>query len=303
MSLAIPHITVCICTFQRPALLRGLLTDLARQETHDRFAFSVVVADNDPAESARPIVEECRASLPLQIEYVVEPRRSISHARNKSLGPSKGQYIAFIDDDEFPPSDWLLNMFRALNESGVSGVFGPVRPHYDPATPPWVKKAGFYERPEHPTGFTMPWKECRTGNVLVSRNVLLELNPDPVFRPEFGGGASDQDLFRRLMELEHHFIWCNEAAVYEVVPPGRCKRSFLVRRALLRGSISLRHPEGRLWSIAKAFVAVPFYALALPFLQLGGHHLFMRYLVKLSDHLGRLLALFGLQPVRVRDMQ
>ncbi len=301
MSLAIPHITVCICTFQRPALLRRLLTDLARQETQDRFTFSAVVADNDPAESARSLVEECRAALPLRIEYVVEPRRSISHARNKSLEPAKGQYIAFIDDDEFPPAVWLRNMFRALNESGVAGVFGPVRPHYDPATPSWVKKAGFYERPEHPTGFTMPWQECRTGNVLVVRNVLLHLNP--VFRPEFGGGASDQDLFRRLSELGHRFIWCNEAAVYEVVPPGRCRRSFLVRRALLRGSISLRHPEGRLTNIVKAFLALPCYALALPFLQLRGHHFFMLYLVKMSDHLGRLLALFGLRPVRVRDMQ
>lgn len=301
MSSEPPHITACICTFQRPELLRRLLGDLARQETQGRFTFSAVISDNDPAESARQLVAECRATMALQIEYVAEPRRSISHARNKSLEPAKGDYIAFIDDDEFAPPGWLLAMFRVLNEASVSGVFGPVLPHYDPATPAWVKKAGFYERPGHPTGFTMPWQECRTGNVLVRRDVLLQLNP--VFRPQFGGGASDQDTFRRLMELGHRFVWCNEGFVYEVVPPGRCKRMFLVRRALLRGSISLRHPEGRLRNIAKAFVAVPLYALALPFLQLRGHHLFMRYLVKLSDHLGRLLAVFGLRPVRVRDMQ
>ena len=296
-----PHITVCIATFQRPALLRRLLTDLARQETQSRFTFSAVISDNDPAESARSIVEECRTTLPLEIQYVTEPRRSISHARNKSLEPARGEYIAFIDDDEFPTPDWLLNMFRALNGHAVSGVFGPVRPHYDSATPAWVKKAGFYERPEHATGFTMPWTECRTGNVLVRADVLRAVKP--VFRPEFGGGASDQDLFRRLMEVGHRFVWCNEAVVYEVVPPGRCKRGFLIRRALLRGSISLRHPKDRFMSVAKAFIAVPLYALALPFLQLRGHHVFMLYLVKLSDHLGRLLALFGLRPVRVRDMQ
>lgn len=298
---SIPHITVCIATFQRSALLQRLLADLAGQETQDRFTFSAVISDNDAAESARTVVEQCRETLPLQMEYVVEPRRSISHARNKSLDPVKGEYVAFIDDDEFPTSDWLLNMVQTLKAHAVSGVFGPIRPQYNPTTPAWVKKGGFYERPEHVTGFSMPWTECRTGNVLVRKDVLRAVNP--IFRPEFGSGASDQDLFRRLMGLGHRFIWCNEAVVFEVVPPGRCKRSFLVRRALLRGGISLRHPKDRLLNIAKAFVAVPLYALALPFLQLRGHHVFMLYLVKLSDHLGRLLALCGLNPIQVRDMQ
>lgn len=301
MSEAVPHITICICTFQRPALLRRLLTDLAAQETQGRFTISMVVADNDPAESARPVVEDCCGALALGIDYVVEPRRSISQARNKSLEPAKGRYIAFIDDDEFPAPNWLLTHYLALTEHKVDGVFGPVRPHYDPATPDWVKKAGFYERPEHDTGFPMPWQECRTGNVLIDRNILTGL--EPVFRPQFGNDGEDRDLFRRLKDLGRRFIWCNEAVVYEVVPLGRCQRRFLIRRALLRGGNSLRHPKDRLLSIAKAIVAVPGYALALPFLQLKGHHLFMLYCVKLFDHLGRLLAICGFHPVRVREMQ
>jgi hypothetical protein len=105
------------------------------------------------------------------------------------------------------------------------------------------------------------------------------------------------------MELGHKFVWCNEAVVHETVPLGRCRRKFLLRRALLRGGISLRHPEGRALGVSKAIVAVPAYTLALPLLLLLGHHLFMRYLVKLCDHLGRILAVFGLEPVRTRDMQ
>jgi hypothetical protein len=222
-------------------------------------------------------------------------------ARNKSIDPVSGGLVAFIDDDEFPDPDWLLTMYTCWRSHGAAGVFGPVRPEYAAGTPLWIKRAGFYERPEHRTGFAMPWRECRTGNVLVEAAVLKSLQP--VFRPQFGGGASDQDTFRRLIERGYHFVWCNEAPVLEVVPPGRCTRYFLLRRALLRGSISLRHPEGRLASVAKALIAVPLYAAALPFLHLGGHHLFMKYLVKLCDHSGRLLALVGLSPVRVRDMQ
>jgi hypothetical protein len=110
------------------------------------------------------------------------------------------------------------------------------------------------------------------------------------------------DFFRRMEEKGFRFIWCNEAAVHEVVPLHRCKRLFLIKRALLRGGNSFRHPEGRWQNVAKAVVAIPVYVVALPILQLGGHHLFMRYLVKLCDHTGRLLEVVRLNPFRQREM-
>jgi hypothetical protein len=146
----------------------------------------------------------------------------------------------------------------------------------------------------------MPWRECRTGNVLIQKKIIEGIGE--VFRSEFGAGASDQDLFRRLMEIDHQFVWCNEAFVYEVVSPNRWKRSFMIKRALLRGRITLLHPHGQMVSVLKSIVAVPVYGIALPFLQLFGHHFFMRYMIKLCDHMGKLLALVRLNPVRKREM-
>jgi hypothetical protein len=55
-------------------------------------------------------------------------------------------------------------------------------------------------------------------------------------------------------------------------------------------------------NVLKSVIAVPAYALALPLLLLAGHHYFMRYLVRLADHVGRLLASVGLNPVTERRM-
>ena len=294
------HVTVCICTYQRPILLRRTLAELAKQGTGGLFTFSVVVADNDAAESARRVVNEMATQYPVEIIYCAEPRRSISLARNKSIEHSKGDAIAFIDDDEFPAVDWLRNLYETSTQKGVAGVLGPVRPYFDAAAPDWVKKGGFYYRPEHATGFLMPWQECRTGNVLFHRRIIEGV--DPIFRPEFGTGGGDVDFFRRMMGAGHRFLWCNEAVVEEVVPPNRWKRSVLLKRALLRGQNSFRHPSGRGKNLAKAVLAIPLYAVALPFLQLGGHHLFMKYMVKFCDHSGRLLAALGINAVREREM-
>jgi hypothetical protein len=76
----------------------------------------------------------------------------------------------------------------------------------------------------------------------------------------------------------------------------------MLQRALLRGKNSLRHRKGRVKNLVKSLLAVPAYAVALPFLLIAGHHYFMRYCVKLVDHLGRLLASVGLNPADQRPM-
>jgi hypothetical protein len=44
------------------------------------------------------------------------------------------------------------------------------------------------------------------------------------------------------------------------------------------------------------------YGLALPLMVLGGQAHFMKYAIKLCDHVGRLLALIGCSPVSGRQM-
>ena len=67
--MAIPLITVCICTFKRPAFLENLLRKLESQRTDNLFEYDVVVADNDAARSAEPVVGAWASSLDLKITY------------------------------------------------------------------------------------------------------------------------------------------------------------------------------------------------------------------------------------------
>jgi glycosyltransferase involved in cell wall biosynthesis len=295
----VPHITVCICTLRRPRLLAQLLECLETQQT-DLFTYSVVVADNDGMRSAGEVVAEFSSRAKVPVQYCVEPRQNIALARNQALQHAQGDLIAFIDDDEFPASDWLRNLFTALVNYGVDAVLGPVRPHFEGDVPPWMKKGKFFERPTHPTGFRVSWKEARTGNVLFRKSMLSGV--DIPFKPEFGLGGEDVDFFRRMAEKGFAFVWCNEAVVYEVVPPSRCRLNYLLNRALLRGSNFSNHPTHRVRNAAKSLFAVPCYALALPILALAGPQWFVRYLIKLLDHASRLLAFLGLKLVTRREI-
>jgi len=271
------------------------LSELRVQDTGGLFTYSIVIADNDELQSAEAVTLDFAAESHIETRYCVEPRQNIALARNKAVENARGDFLAFIDDDEFPGKRWLLTLFKACNDYDADGVLGPVRPYFDKDPPKWVVKGKFYERPTYRTGLVIDWRKGRTGNVLLRRRIFAP--GGQAFRPSFLTGE-DQDFFRRMIEKGHSFIWCNEAVAYEVVPPIRWKRTFLLRRALLRGAVSVVHPAFGPRQIAKSVIAVPVYAAALPFALVLGHHRFMTLLVKLTDHLGKLLSLLGINPIR-----
>ena len=289
------HITVCICTFKRPRFLQRLLQELANQETEGRFTYSIVVADNDCLQSAKSIARKFERTVAIPIRYCVEPQQNIALTRNKAIDNARGNLIAFIDDDEYPIGRWLLTLFEAYERYGVDGVLGPVKPEFECDPPKWVVKGRFYDRPTYPTGFIIDWRKGRTGNVLLNKAVFPP--NEPAFRSDLLTGE-DQDFFRRMIQKGHTFVWCDEAVAYEIVPATRWRRSFLIRRALLRGKVSLAHPTSRLLEVAKSIIAVAAYVAALPIMLMFGQGLFMRYLIKIFDHAGKLLALIRIYPVK-----
>jgi glycosyltransferase involved in cell wall biosynthesis len=291
----IPHISVCVCTYKRPLLLKRLLTELSRQRTDGEFTYSIVVADNDKEQSAESVVAGFRSSSAIPIEYLVESRQNIALARNAVVARATGDYVAFIDDDEFPIPEWLHTLLTTCAAYCADGVLGPVRRHFDEDPPAWMLRSRFYDRAVNPTGMPVEWHGARTGNVLLKREVIA--GDAAPFRPEFRAGE-DQDFFRRKIEEGRVFVWSAEAEAFEVVPPARWKRSYLLRKALLRGATAGLQPGCGIASIAKSLMAVLLYSMALPFALIAGQHHFMTLLVKICDHSGKLLIVMGINPIR-----
>ena len=162
------HTTVCVCTYKRLGTFSSGCWTSSLRDTGGLFTcYSIVVADNDRLRSAEAVVSEFAAASTISITYCMEAQQNISLTRNKAVENATGDFIAFIDDDEFPTRRWLLTLFNACNNYDVDGVLGPVRCHFDEEPPKWVVKGRFYERPTYPTGFVIDWTKGRTGNVLL----------------------------------------------------------------------------------------------------------------------------------------
>jgi glycosyltransferase involved in cell wall biosynthesis len=298
------RISVCICTFRRPDLLARLLDALSAQVVSPGFSFDVVVVDNDERRTAETTVRTfaCRSTVP--ITYDCEPERNISLTRNRAVRDASGDLIAFIDDDEYPAPDWLSRLHTTLTTSGADGVLGPVVADFPPGAPRWLERARVFDRRRLATGARIAEGDARTGNVLLRRSLFR--NHECWFDPAFGRtGGEDSDFFARQWQRGAVFVWCDEAAVRETVPPERWTASFHIKRLLRAGTLDgewLR--DKRLTSrgmLAKNIVLLgACAALTLPSF-LAPKHVRMRVLQKVAYCSGVVTAYFGLSLLRYRD--
>lgn len=299
------HISVCICTYRRPILLKRLLSKLLEQQTEDLFTYSVVVVDNDYNQSAKIVVECLTEHSKIHIDYQVEPKQNIALARNKAVDCAYGNYIAFIDDDEFPDTSWLLNLYRTLSLS-ADGVLGPVKPHFDDDPPHWLIKAKFCERESHKTGSILSAKHTRTGNALLLMNIFEDKNNR--FNPEFGRtGGEDIEFFYKLINEGKVFIWCEEAPVYEVVQPERWEKSFYIKKYLRMGGLTGEKYRTRLKGgfryLFKVCLAFFLYLFFLPLSFLIGKHIYMKCITKVCYYIGCITGFLGHVIIRYREEQ
>ncbi|MBN1696509.1 MAG: glycosyltransferase [Spirochaetales bacterium] len=292
------HITVCICTYKRPQLLDRLLEKLLCQKTEAQFTFSTVVVDNDGARRGMEIVKKYSTGDRLAIEYFNVPEKNIALARNTAIQNASGDYCAFIDDDEIPIDTWLCNHYNAIKRFDVVAVLGPVLPEFEKKPPLWMGNGKIFERPRHETGTFIHWKDTRTGNVIIKREIFDDAAH--YFNRELGEGGEDVDFFRRLAAENFTFLWCDEAIVYEYVPSDRMTLRYFFKRAYLRGVLSFTNNKKettrfqKIKILLKSMTAIILYILMLPFLFFISVHLLVRYLIKITDHFSRCLAILGI---------
>jgi succinoglycan biosynthesis protein ExoM len=225
------RIDVCICTYRRPQISETLKAVAAQHFASGR-TLRVIVADNAPAADAREAISAVGAQLGLDLLYVHAPARNISIARNACLDAARGDWIAFLDDDEIPAPTWLEELLAEARRGDWDAVLGPVQAIYPKETARWISSGDFHStRPVWVRGVI---ETGYTGNVLLRRRLI---DSAPLrFREEFGrSGGEDLDFFYRLRDAGGTIGFAPAALAYEAVSPDRMSLAWLVRRSFRRG--------------------------------------------------------------------
>ncbi len=244
-----PVLTVAILTFRRPEQLRANLqaVSLRVREALEAVEPRILVVDNDPAGSARPVVDAVRrdaeASHGIRIAYAHEPRPGIPAARNRALDESAGsRLLAFIDDDEIPQLGWLTALVDVWREAEADAVMGRVVAQLPEGVEPWVASSEFFHRASRATGTLLP--AAATGNLLLDLRSVRRAGLR--FDESLGLTGGEDTIFTRLLvRAGGRIVWCQESVTLDPVVPERTTRDWVRRRAFAHGN-TLQHTRERL---------------------------------------------------------
>ncbi|MEL6640306.1 MAG: glycosyltransferase family 2 protein [Pseudomonadota bacterium] len=223
------QVDVLMCTFRRPEVV-ATLQSLDQQTLPDGVSLRIIVADNDETPSAAKRVTDAAQEMQTPVHYVHAPARNISIARNAGLDAAKGDWVAFIDDDETAPENWIANLLLAIN--GHDGAFGPAIALYDDTAPDWMATLNVHSNIPERRGETV-----ETGHTC---NALLRWADTPWHAERFDlargkTGGEDTEFFFRVRAYGASFTLAENAVVTEPVAPSRLQLGWLLQRKYRQG--------------------------------------------------------------------
>jgi len=291
------QISICICTFRRPQGLHRVLDSIGRLQVPPGQAVEVLVVDNDPEASAQAKVEATRAGFPFELRYFCEARRGVGHARNRCVREAAGEWIAFLDDDEWAEPQWLTELWTCLHSGTYDGVFGPVLVSFEKEPPHGLVASGVFRRHQFATGTRLDWPDCASGNVIFRKKLFNDVGG---FSPLFAqSGAEDSEFFCRCQRAAAVFVWCDSAVAHENIPPARMTRQWVRRRAYLAGHNYARlvaHHLGRLalgGVLLRGGAALGVFGTLTFLAWLRGDPRQLAYEAKVAGGLGKLMAVLS----------
>ena len=227
-------INICICSCKRQKSLENCLLKLREIEIPPDVTILVSIVDNDPERSAEQVYYNISEHPHLSFYYFHESRRGIPFARNRAISESfslNADVIVFIDDDEWPKTDWLLQLYtyyeKAETEKIVSG-------HVISDLPDNVSHdiSALFNKKAKKTGSQL--SSCATNNVLIPAKIILESGirfdeTNPL------AGGTDTIFFCQLVEQGYLIEKCSEAVVHEIIPESRLSIKWMARRKYRAG--------------------------------------------------------------------
>jgi len=186
--------SIVICTYNRCKILEICLNSVALLEQHDGFDYEVLIVDNNSGDNTRETAETFVAALPETLRskwsYHHETRQGLSHARNRGIAESRGDWLVFLDDECELEPDWLTRVHRIVKDKAPVMVGGPYRGRFLPDLDPSLYARGYLEsygdshhlRDNWPEGWlTKPG--LSGGNMAIKRDLLEQVG---FFDPAFG---------------------------------------------------------------------------------------------------------------------
>ncbi len=150
--------SVVICAYNRAQNVADLLECLLAQAAPDR-PFEILVVDNNSKDNTQETIGSYIPKFQGGLRYFFEPRQGKSFALNLGIRESRGEILAFTDDDCLVPGDYIRRVHEVFQEYGdIDFIGGRILPHWGEAKcPSWLAEV-LFDDAEYEIGHERYWR-------------------------------------------------------------------------------------------------------------------------------------------------
>jgi glycosyltransferase involved in cell wall biosynthesis len=131
------HITLAIPTYNGATRLPILLEKLQSQINVDHLKWEIIIVDNNSKDNTAEVVHHYQKNWKYNynLKYFLETKQGAAFARLRAIKEASGEFIAFLDDDNLPETDWLYQAYKFGISHPYAGAWsGQIHGAYE--TPP-----------------------------------------------------------------------------------------------------------------------------------------------------------------------
>ncbi|WP_179213291.1 glycosyltransferase family 2 protein [Ekhidna lutea] len=256
--MSIKTLTISVCTFRRPNLLRQAIRAVHRLSIPKELEVNFLIVDNDASQEIEQLIREETSDFQIPTRYVAEVNQGLVNARNRVLAEARKMsvdYLAMFDDDDYPETGWLINLWNCLNKYSatvVSGMMIYSWPDSLVSIDDDIKRVYDEKSSTIKTGDIR--ERCGSGNTLIDFKFVEKHNLS--FHEAFNyTGGEDSHFFESVTLYGGKIVKCNEAIVYSEIVEERANEDFIWMRRYNVGYVTFtknRLLYGRLKAIQKA---------------------------------------------------
>tara|TARA_B100001123_G_C15321328_1_gene1028006 strand:+ start:2412 stop:3488 length:1077 start_codon:yes stop_codon:yes gene_type:complete len=121
-----PLLSTIICIYNGKKTLDAAINSLLDQN-YPKDEYEIILLDDGSSDGS---IDICKKYInfnkknKLKITYVYQDNSGLSGARNTGIAVSKGELIAFMDQDAVADKNWLLNIKKAFSDEKTGGIGG-----------------------------------------------------------------------------------------------------------------------------------------------------------------------------------
>jgi len=259
-------ISVVICTRNRAEMFVDCVNSLLKQNCD--VEYEILIVDNNSIDNTEEISREFIKKED-NIRYFKEKIIGYGAPRNRGWLESKGEFVAYIDDDEIASSHWLQSIHEAFSDNSTPDIVGGrylLRYDFDP--PAWFcekmervefgLQKGILNTKKYPYGFA-------GGNIAFKKDVLQKLGGfSDLFNMKDGSlmMGEDSEICKRAIDKGMELYYDPNIAIFHRMNQKNYDINKRIERARKKGE-SIRKVFGKKRFISHYFKYITLFVIKI----------------------------------------